>query len=54
MLAPRPAAAGGVFLMLGAIGGAAIGFVLRQPTLWFFGGLTAGTLAALAVWWRGR
>jgi len=51
---PRPSAAGGALIALGAIGGAAVGFVLRQPTLWFLAGVTGGGLAALAIWWRGR
>ena len=54
MASPRSPAAGGVLLALGAIGGATIGFVLRQPTLWFLGGIGVGGLAALAIWWRGR
>lgn len=51
---PRPSAAGGVLLAIGAIGGAVIGFVLRQPTAWFLGGIAAGGAAALLVWWRDR
>lgn len=51
---PRSSAAGGVLVALGAVGGAAAGFALGQPTLWFLGGLSAGALAALAIWWRGR
>lgn len=54
MARPRSPAAGGVLLALGAIGGAAIGFVERQPTIWFLGGVTLGGLAALLIWWRGR
>jgi hypothetical protein len=54
MPAHRPSSAGGALLALGAVGGAAIGFVLRQPTAWFLAGLAAGTLAALLVWLRGR
>lgn len=50
----RSPAAGGALLALGAIGGATIGFIVRQPTLWFFAGLTAGGLAALLIWWRSR
>lgn len=49
-----PSAAGGVLVAIGAIGGAAIGFIVRQPTLWFLGGITVGALAAIAIWWRGR
>lgn len=54
MAQPRSSAAGGSLVALGAIGGATIGFVLRQPTLWFLGGVGLGTIAALAIWWRGR
>lgn len=46
--------AGGSLVALGAIGGAALGFVLRQPTLYFLSGLSLGILAALLIWWRGR
>ena len=46
--------AGGSLIALGAIGGAALGFVMRQPTLYFLAGVTLGTLAALLIWWRGR
>lgn len=51
---PRRSSAGGSLIALGAIGGAATGFILRQPTLWFLAGLSLGTLAALLIWWRGR
>ena len=54
MAQPRPSAAGGALLALGAIGGATVGFILRQPTLWFLGGLTAGAIGALLLWWRER
>lgn len=54
MPAHRPSAAGGVLLAAGAIGGAAIGFVVRQPTLWFLAGIALGGLGALLLWWRGR
>ena len=48
----RPSAAGGVVVAIGAIGGAATGFVLGEPTAWFFAGTAAGIVAALLVWWR--
>lgn len=54
MAQPRSSAAGGVLLAAGAIGGAVIGFVLRQPTLWFLTGLALGAVAALLIWWRDR
>lgn len=46
--------AGGAPIALGAIAGAAIGFVRHQPTAWFLGGLAVGIMVALLVWWRGR
>ena len=54
MAQPRSPAAGGVLVALGAVAGAAIGFVQREPTIWFLAGLSAGIAAALLVWWRGR
>lgn len=54
MPAHRPPAAGGLPLALGAVGGAALGFVLGQPTLLFLAGLALGALVALLIWWRGR
>lgn len=54
MPAHRPTTAGGAPLALGAIGGAALGFVFRQPTLYFVVGLALGALVALLIWWRGR
>ncbi len=54
MPAHRPSSAGGALVALGAIGGAAIGFVERQPTLWFLGGVALGGIGALLIWWRAR
>ena len=54
MAQPRSSAAGGFLVAAGAMGGATIGFVLRQPTLWFLGGIALGTAGALLIWWRGR
>ncbi|WP_419807254.1 hypothetical protein [Sphingomonas sp.] len=54
MPAHRPASAGGLPIALGAIGGAAIGFVVHQPTIWFFIGLSLGIAVALLIWWRGK
>ena len=51
----RPAAtAGGLPIALGAIGGAAVGFVVGQPTICFLVGLGLGIAVALLIWWRGR
>ena len=52
-MAQRPSA-GGSLIALGAVGGAVTGFLLRQPTLYFLGGLALGVLAALLIWRRGR
>lgn len=54
MPSPRPSSAGGLFIALGAVGGGALGFVLRQPTLYFLAGTALGIAAAALVWWRGR
>ena len=53
MATPSPSA-GGAPIALGAIGGAAIGFIRHQPTICFLGGLAAGIAVALLIWWRGR
>ena len=50
----RSPAAGGALIALGAVGGATVGFIERQPTLWCLAGLAAGVLASLLIWWRGR
>lgn len=54
MAQPRSPAGGGALIALGAVGGAAIGFVLREPTLWFLIGLGTGGLGAALLWWRGN
>ena len=53
-MATRSPSAGGAPIALGAIGGAAIGFVRHQPTVWLLGGLAVGALIALLIWWWGR
>lgn len=52
--ARRPATAGGLPIALGAIGGAAVGFVVHQPTICFLIGLGLGIAVALLIWWRGQ
>ena len=47
---PRPSAAGGFLIAAGVLGGAIIGFVLRQPTAGLLIGAGLGTAAALALW----
>jgi len=54
MAASPPPAAGGALIALGALGGAAIGFLLGQATPGFLVGTAAGVAAALLIWWRGR
>lgn len=46
--------AGGALIALGCVGGAAIGFVAREPTIGFLVGLGLGIALSLAIWWRGR
>ena len=54
MAQPRSSAGGGALIALGAVGGAAIGFVLREPTFWFLIGLGFGGAGAALVWLRTR
>jgi hypothetical protein len=54
MAQPRSPAGGGALIALGAVGGAAIGFVLREPTFWFLIGLGLGAAGAALVWLRTR
>lgn len=54
MATQRSPAAGGAPIALGAIAGAVVGFIEREPTLWFLGGLGTGIAVALLIWWRGR
>lgn len=51
---PRPHAAGGVLVAFGALAGAATGFAFGQATAGFLIGFAAGSLAAIAIWWRDR
>jgi glucose dehydrogenase len=54
MPAHRPTAAGGFPIAFGAIGGAALGFAVGQPTFYLLAGLALGIVAALLIWWRTR
>jgi hypothetical protein len=36
------------------MGGAAIGFVVHEPTVGFLLGLALGIAVSLLIWWRGR
>ena len=38
----------------GAIGGAALGFAVGEPTFYLLAGLGIGIAAALLIWWRTR
>lgn len=53
----RSTAAGGIFLFLGLICGAAYGVSVGEPMLWMLRGFGTGILLALLVWlidrWRG-
>lgn len=50
----RPPAAGGALIALGAIVGAAIGFLVGEATPGMLIGTAAGIAIALLIWWRGR
>ncbi len=45
--------AGGALIALGAVGGAAIGFLVGEATPGFLIGVTLGIAASLIIWWRG-
>ena len=47
---PRSPAAGGALIALGAMGGAAIGFVFGEATPGFLIGIATGVVLALAIW----
>lgn len=51
---PSSPAAGGAFIALGALGGAAIGFLFGQATPGFLVGITTGIALSIAIWLRGR
>lgn len=42
--------AGGAFIAMGAIGGAAIGFVLDQTTIGFLAGTALGVGVSILIW----
>ncbi len=46
----RSPIAGGVLIALGAVGGAIVGFIVRQPTECFLIGTAAGIGMAIAIW----
>ena len=50
----RSPSAGGALIALGAIGGAAIGFISGEATPGFLTGLALGIAASLLIWWRGK
>ena len=51
---PSPPAAGGAFIALGALGGAAIGFLFGEATPGLLIGLATGIALSVAIWLRGR
>lgn len=53
-MATSPSAAGGVLIALGALAGAAVGFLFGEATPGFLIGLGLGAIASLLVWWRDR
>ena len=46
----RSPAAGGIFLFLGPVIGAAYGVEAGEPVAWMLAGFAIGALLALAVW----
>lgn len=46
----RSPVAGGALIALGAVGGALVGFIIRQPTEAFLVGTAAGIGMAVAIW----
>ena len=50
----RTPAAGGIFLFLGPVVGAAYGINRGEPILWMLYGFAAGAALALGVWLIGR
>jgi len=46
----RSTAAGGIFLFLGPVIGAAYGVEVGQPIVWMLAGFGIGVLIALAIW----
>lgn len=46
--------AGGFFLAAGCIVGVVVGSLLGQPSIGFLGGLAAGALIAIGVWFFDR
>ncbi len=46
----RPVRAAGVFLAIGAIGGAIVGARMGQPSLGLVAGFGAGVVICLALW----
>lgn len=46
--------AGGVFLAVGCIAGVIVGGLMGQPSIGFLGGLAAGGLVAIAIWFFDR
>lgn len=54
MASPRPSAAGGVLVALGAIIGVVAGYVVREPSAGLVIGVATGIALAVAIWLRDR
>ncbi|HEU0066024.1 MAG TPA: YtxH domain-containing protein [Sphingomonas sp.] len=54
MPSPSSPAAGGAFIAIGPIIGAAFGLPFGEATLGFLIGLAVGGAVALLIWWRKR
>lgn len=54
MAQPRPSAAGGFLVAIGALLGFVLGYVLYQPVAGLVGGVALGAAAAVAIWLRDR
>jgi len=46
----RASMSGGFPIAIGAIGGAAVGFLVGQPTACFFVGVALGVAVAVVIW----
>jgi Na+-transporting methylmalonyl-CoA/oxaloacetate decarboxylase gamma subunit len=50
MQTPRTSAAGGIFIFLGLLAGAAYGVNVGEPMLWMLRGFGAGIVLAVLIW----
>lgn len=54
MAQPRPSAAGGFLVAVGALLGFVLGYVFYQPVAGLLAGVGLGAAAAVAVWLKDR